>query len=73
MVSGFNYTVLVNLLTHFSLVDQKVINVDIEKLRLQQKVLVNKLRDLEREDPLKGFDLKPMAYGEMSALKANLR
>lgn len=56
-----------------SIVDQKVIEEEIEKLRQEQKVLVNKLRDLEKQDPVKGFDLKPMKYGEMGALKNSFR
>lgn len=49
-----------------------MINAKIKKLRQKQKVLVNKLRDLEHDEPLKGFDLKPMSYSEMSAIKTSL-
>lgn len=60
-------------LMHSLFVDQEIIERDIDKLRQQQKVLVNKLRDLEKQDPTKGFNLKPMSHNEMGALKSSLR
>lgn len=50
-----------------------MIEEDIDKLRQQQKGLVNKLRDLEKQERVKGFDLKPMNRSEMGALKANMQ
>uniref|UniRef100_A0A1B0GLE5 p53 and DNA damage-regulated protein 1 n=2 Tax=Lutzomyia longipalpis TaxID=7200 RepID=A0A1B0GLE5_LUTLO len=52
--------------------DQEVIDSDIERLRNEQRKLVNELRDLEHLSPVKGFDMKPLARDEMSALQANL-
>ncbi|XP_055687514.1 p53 and DNA damage-regulated protein 1 [Lutzomyia longipalpis] len=52
--------------------DQGVIDSDIERLRNEQRKLVNELRDLEHLSPAKGFDMKPLARDEMSALQANL-
>ncbi|XP_014253053.1 p53 and DNA damage-regulated protein 1 [Cimex lectularius] len=48
--------------------DQKVLDIEINKVRSDLKVKVNKLRDLEYNDPLKGFDLKPLSRQEMSAV-----
>lgn len=56
----------------FSFTDQQVIDVDINKIRSDQKILVNQLRDLEFQSPLKGFDLKPLDRAEISALSANI-
>lgn len=52
--------------------DQQTIDVEINKLRSEQKVLVSKLRELECQAPLTGFDLKPLDRNELSALSANL-
>lgn len=52
--------------------DQIQIDVEINKLRSDQKVLVCELRDLEHLQPAKGFDLKPMSNAEISAIRSNL-
>ncbi|XP_055706902.1 p53 and DNA damage-regulated protein 1 isoform X1 [Phlebotomus papatasi] len=52
--------------------DQRVIDDDIERLRNEQRKLVNELRDLEHLSPAKGFDIKPLASNELSALQSNL-
>lgn len=52
--------------------DQIQIDVEINKLRSDQKVLVCKHRDLEYLDPLKGHDLQPLSSGEINAFKDNL-
>uniref|UniRef100_A0A1B6H2X5 Uncharacterized protein n=1 Tax=Cuerna arida TaxID=1464854 RepID=A0A1B6H2X5_9HEMI len=48
--------------------DQVTINSEINKIRSDLKVKVNKLRDLEFESPLPGLDLKPMTREEMAAV-----
>lgn len=55
-----------------SIADQQTIDIEINKLRSDQKVLVGKLRDLEYQSPLKGFDLKPLERGEVNALSSHL-
>lgn len=52
--------------------DQQTIEQEINKLRSEQKVLVNELRDLEHLSPLAGFDLKPLDRNEVSALSSNI-
>ncbi|XP_059613864.1 p53 and DNA damage-regulated protein 1 [Phlebotomus argentipes] len=52
--------------------DQRVIEDDIERLRTEQRNLVNELRDLEHLSPAKEFDIKPLASHELSALQNNL-
>lgn len=52
--------------------DQQTIDVETNKLRSEQKVLVSKLRELECLAPLTGFDLKPLDRKEVDAFKANL-
>lgn len=44
------------------------INSEINKIRSELKVKVNKLRDLEYESPMRGFDLAPMSREEISAI-----
>lgn len=52
--------------------DQQSIDTESNKLRSDQKVLVSKLRELECQAPLVGFDLKPLDRKELSAFRANL-
>lgn len=52
--------------------DQQQIDIEINKLRSQQKELVSKLREVECQTPLVGFDLKPLDRKEVSALSATL-
>ncbi|GAB0090381.1 uncharacterized protein DMENIID0001_051100 [Sergentomyia squamirostris] len=52
--------------------DQQVIEDDIERMRHEQRKLVNELRDLEHLSPARGFDIKPLARDELSALQSNL-
>lgn len=52
--------------------DQQSIDIETNKLRSEQKVLVSKLRELECQAPIVGFDLKPLDRNELSALSANL-
>lgn len=52
--------------------DQQVLDIEINKIRSEQKVHVNDLRDLEYQSPLKGFDLKPLDRNELAAMKANM-
>lgn len=54
-----------------SIADQQTIDIEINKLRSEQKILVGKLRDLEYQSPLKGFDLKPLDRKEAAALSAS--
>lgn len=56
----------------FCSTDQQQIDIEINKLRSEQKVLVSKLREVECQAPLVGFDLKPLDRKEVSALGANL-
>lgn len=51
--------------------DQRTIDIEIEKLRSDQKVLVSKLRDLEYQSPLRGFDLKPLDREEVQAFSSS--
>lgn len=51
--------------------DQQTIDIEINKLRSEQKVLVSKLRDLEYQSPLKGFDLKPLDRQEVNAFASS--
>lgn len=51
--------------------DQRTIDIEIEKLRSDQKVLVSKLRDLEYQSPLRGFDLKPLDRKEVQAFSSS--
>ncbi|XP_037903812.1 p53 and DNA damage-regulated protein 1 isoform X2 [Hermetia illucens] len=52
--------------------DKVQIDSEINKLRSEQKILVNEHRDIEHKLPFKGSNLKPMNSKEMSALRANL-
>ncbi|XP_055917833.1 uncharacterized protein LOC129950069 [Eupeodes corollae] len=52
--------------------DQVVIAAEINKIRSDQKILVNKHRDLEQLSPYSGANLKPMDKKDFDALKANL-
>nr|XP_019556336.2 p53 and DNA damage-regulated protein 1-like [Aedes albopictus] len=52
--------------------DADQIEEEIKTIRNEQKVLVNRQRDLELESPLRGFDLKPMSAAEIGAIRANL-
>lgn len=56
----------------FFLSDQQTIDVEINKLRSEQKVLVSRLREIECQAPLVGFDLKPLDRNELAALSQNL-
>lgn len=61
-----------NLFGLFLFLDQQTIDIEINKLRSEQKVLVSKLREIECQAPLVGFDLKPLNRNEFNALSANL-
>lgn len=52
--------------------DQQQIEFEINKLRSDQKIWVNELRDLEHQPQLKGFDLKPLSTTEVRAFQSNL-
>ncbi|XP_055379961.1 p53 and DNA damage-regulated protein 1 [Condylostylus longicornis] len=52
--------------------DQNEIEIEINKLRSEQKILVNQHRDLEHSSPFSGSNLKPLSAKEISALKTNL-
>ena len=41
---------------------------EIDEIRKKLKVKVNKLRDIESKDELKGFDLKSLSKDDMSAI-----
>lgn len=75
---GIRFKLCVNIITTLPMVpillsaDQIQIDVEINKLRSDQKVLVCKLRDLEHLQPVKGFDLKPMSHAEISSIRSNL-
>lgn len=52
--------------------DQTQIEREIKILQSDQKVLVNKHRDLEHFSPYSGTHIKPLDRKEFNALKANL-
>ncbi|XP_055546024.1 uncharacterized protein LOC129730597 [Wyeomyia smithii] len=52
--------------------DADQIELEIKRIRTEQKVLVSKQRDLEHDSPLRGFDLKPLSSAEISAIRANI-
>ncbi|XP_073812245.1 pdrg1 prefoldin-like subunit [Musca autumnalis] len=52
--------------------DQQQIEREIKILQSDQKILVNKHRDLEHFNPYTGTHLKPLDPKEFNALKANL-
>ncbi|XP_034653618.1 uncharacterized protein LOC117891904 [Drosophila subobscura] len=52
--------------------DQQQIDTEINLIYSQQKVLVNKHRDLEFKSPFSGTNIKALYRHEISALKANL-
>ncbi|KAL7737390.1 hypothetical protein ACLKA6_012995 [Drosophila palustris] len=52
--------------------DQQQIDQEINKIHSEQKILVNKHRDVEFRSPFSGTNLKPLARKEFEALKANL-
>lgn len=52
--------------------DQVVIDAEINKIRSNQKILLNKHRDYEQLSPYSGTNLKAMDRKEFNALKANL-
>lgn len=49
--------------------DQRVTDVQINKVRSDIKVKFNKLRDLEYEDKVPGLDLQPLSTDELTAIK----
>lgn len=51
--------------------DQKQLNIDINILRSNLKVKVNKLRDLEMQPPVPGLMLVPMSNKETEALSCS--
>lgn len=69
-----NLTYLFKLLfsSFFAETDQQTIDVEINKLRSEQKELVAKLRQVECQAPIVGFDLKPLDRKEVAALSSNL-
>jgi len=52
--------------------DQHQIEQQINLIYSDQKLLVNKHRDLEFKSPFSGTNLKPLGKKEFDALKANL-
>ncbi|KAH8297439.1 hypothetical protein KR044_011864 [Drosophila immigrans] len=52
--------------------DQQQIEQQINLIYSEQKILVNKHRDVEFKSPFSGTNLKPLDRKEFSALKANL-
>lgn len=56
----------------FFALDQSVNETSMQKLREEQRDLVNKLRDVERSAPIKGFDLKPLHSAEINAICSKL-
>ncbi|KAI5710853.1 p53 and DNA damage-regulated protein 1 [Diaphorina citri] len=48
--------------------DQVVVDCEVNKIRSDLKVKVNKLRDMEYQSPVPGLMLKPMERNEMSAM-----
>ncbi|CAH1408355.1 unnamed protein product [Nezara viridula] len=48
--------------------DQNVLDVEVNKIRSELKVKVNKLRDLEFEEPVPGLHLKPLTKDEFAAV-----
>lgn len=61
-----------SLLPFFVCSDQQQIEREIKILQSDQKILVNKHRDLEHFSPYTGTHIKPLDHKEFSALKANL-
>ncbi|XP_053680809.1 p53 and DNA damage-regulated protein 1 [Anopheles nili] len=52
--------------------DQQTTEAEIERIRNEQKLLVAKQRDLEHEQPLRGFNLKPLSSAEIAGIRSNL-
>lgn len=52
--------------------DQVILEEEIKKLRDENKFQVKRLRDLEQNSPLTGFDLKPLSSKEVAGLRSNL-
>lgn len=56
----------------FRFADQEQINQQINVIYSDQKILVNKHRDVEFKSPFSGTNLKALDRAEFGALKANL-
>lgn len=72
---GADFAISINsILCNYSHVvaDQTQIEREINILHSDQKILVNKLRDLEHFSPYSGTNIKPLDRKEFNALKANL-
>ncbi|XP_053691005.1 p53 and DNA damage-regulated protein 1 [Sabethes cyaneus] len=52
--------------------DAEQIELEIGRIRTEQKVLVSKQRDLEHDSPLRGFDLQPLSSAEIAAIRVNV-
>ncbi|XP_053659017.1 p53 and DNA damage-regulated protein 1 [Anopheles marshallii] len=52
--------------------DQQTTEAEIERIRMEQKLMVAKQRDLEHDQPLRGFDLKPLSNAEIAGIRSNL-
>ncbi|XP_052891394.1 p53 and DNA damage-regulated protein 1 [Anopheles moucheti] len=52
--------------------DQQTTEAEIERIRREQKLMVAKQRDLEHDQPLRGFDLKPLSNAEIAGIRSNL-
>lgn len=50
--------------------DFEVIEREVSEKRRKLKVGVNKLRDAENKEPVKGFNLKPLSEAELRLLRA---
>uniref|UniRef100_A0A182T3D2 Uncharacterized protein n=1 Tax=Anopheles maculatus TaxID=74869 RepID=A0A182T3D2_9DIPT len=52
--------------------DQQTTEAEIDRIRQEQKLLVAKQRDLEHDQPLRGFNLKPLSNAEIAGLRSNM-
>ncbi|XP_035900846.1 uncharacterized protein LOC118507016 [Anopheles stephensi] len=52
--------------------DQQTTEAEIDRIRQEQKLLVAKQRDLEHDQPLRGFHLKPLSNAEIAGLRSNM-
>ncbi|XP_050071493.1 uncharacterized protein LOC126559386 [Anopheles maculipalpis] len=52
--------------------DQQTTEAEIDRIRQEQKLLVAKQRDLEHDQPLRGFNLKPLSNAEIAGIRSNM-
>lgn len=55
------------------ILEQAEIEKEVNRLRVEQHVLVKQHKDLEMDKMPSGFDLKPMKANEMNVLKNELK